>query len=196
MNLPDVDIDMPDREALLGVIDHIKASQFVETKKDIVPHNTGIYLQNIPVDFVSGCASFPYDVAEELGYFKIDLIPYGIYNDVASREDLVEMVEIAESPDFPYELFLDERFFQGNNRLTHLGNYLELCKQYPPKSVMDVAILISLIRPAKKHLIGEKWETICNDVWIKTDDYGFKKSHAIGYALAVMVHLQILIGST
>jgi len=192
MNLPDVDLDMPDREALLDAINHIRASQFVDSKNDIVPHNTGIYLQDIPVDFDSGCASFPYDVAEELGYFKIDLIPYGIYNGIESRDDLIDMVEIAESSDFPFELFLEERFYQGNDRLTHLGNYLDLCKQYPPNSVMDVAVLISLIRPAKKHLIGEKWEKICDEVWEKTDDYGFKKSHAIGYALAVMVHLQLL----
>jgi len=203
MAIPDVDIDVADRDAILELFpEAVRGSQLTAGGSALVPHNTGVYFQSLPVDPLTKLATFPYDIAEDLGYYKIDFIPFHIYKHVIDDKHLQDMVDIAESPSFPFEWFSERMFFENSDaklRLTHLGNYYDLCQQYPPKSVMDVAILIALIRPRKKYLIGEKWIDICDKIWLKlpeeekgSETYFFKKSHAVGYALAVLVHMQIL----
>ena len=45
----------------------------------------------------------------------------------------------------------------------------------------------------KKHLIDKSWTDIEKEVWIKTDDvYSFKHSHAIGYAMAIVLQMNKL----
>lgn len=204
MGIPDVDLDVADRQKVMSLFENaIPASQLNHERDQLVPHNTGIYFQNIPTDPITGLATFPYEIAEELGYYKIDMIPYHIYEDVKTEKQLVKYLAVAEGKDFPWESFLDERFYheKPEDQVTHLGNHYELVKTYPPQSVMDVAALIALIRPRKRYLIGEPWEVIEEKIWQKlpeeeTDDKGsyfFKKSHATAFALVVMVHLQILL---
>jgi len=202
MEIPDVDIDVPDRNAVLDLFpEALCASQLSTDKGKLVQHNTGVYFQKPPVDPLNGLVTYPYDMAEELGYYKIDFIPFHIYENINSEEELQDMIDTAESDDFPWDIFSEKMFFENSDaklKLTHLGSYFDLCQTYPPKSVMDIAILIALIRPRKKYLIGETWDTISEKIWLKLpeedkkDNYFFKKSHAVGYALAVLVHIQVL----
>jgi len=202
VHIPDIDIDVKDRGGSLAVlseyIDFRCASQ-IDNKQQLVKHNTGIYLQDIPNDPLSGLAVFPYETAEDLGYYKLDLIPYHIYIDITSEEHLKLLIEVAEDEEnFPWEIFLEERFYNNENhelQLTQLARHYSLCKRYPPKSISDIAILNALIRPRKRHLIGKPFAQIKELVWEKIDGetgYFFKKSHAIAFALAIMVHIQLL----
>jgi len=51
-------------------------------------------------------------------------------------------------------------------------------------------MVLACIRPGKKHLIGRPWREIEQEVWVKTDDaYSFKRSHAIGYAMAIVLQM-------
>ena len=50
-----------------------------------------------------------------------------------------------------------------------------------------------MIRPGKRYLVGNSWEVIEKEVWEKTDDYFFKRSHAIGYAMVILVQLNLLV---
>jgi len=200
MAIPDVDLDVADRSAIISLFpDALGASQLTTDRDKLVPHNTGVYFQNLPVDPLNGLTTFPYDIAEELGYYKIDFIPFHIYESIDNENELSEMIDFAQSTEFPWEWFSEEQFFNNEDhkkRLTHIGGYYDLCQRYPPKTVMDVAILIALIRPRKKYLIDADWEDICEMIWEKIPDeegYFFKKSHAVGYALAVLVHMQILL---
>ena len=174
MAIPDVDIDVAYRDDILKLFpEALRGSQLSAGGNTLVPHNTGVYFQIMPVDPITGLTTFPYDIAEDLGYYKIDFIPFHIYEHVNDDDHLQEMIDIAESPDFPFEWFTERMFFENNNqnlKLTHLGNYYELCQQYPPKYVFDVAILIALIRPRKNYLIGEKWADICEKIWLQLPD--------------------------
>jgi hypothetical protein len=51
-----------------------------------------------------------------------------------------------------------------------------------------------MIRPAKRHLIGQDWTTIMKEVWTKpeNDDYYFKKAHAVAYAMAIVVQMNLI----
>ena len=63
-----------------------------------------------------------------------------------------------------------------------------------PTSVEQLAAVLAVIRPAKRHLIGKDWNTVMNEVWIKpdSDEYFFKKSHAHAYAVAIVVQMNLI----
>ena len=67
-------------------------------------------------------------------------------------------------------------------------------KKLKPKSVLELACALAIIRPAKRYLLNETWDKIHREVWIKptNEQYYFKKAHAVSYALAVVVHLNLL----
>jgi len=63
-----------------------------------------------------------------------------------------------------------------------------------PTSVQQLAATLAIIRPAKRHLANESWETILKEVWQKptNGDYFFKKAHAYAYAISVIVHMNLI----
>jgi len=62
-----------------------------------------------------------------------------------------------------------------------------------PQSVIELAEVLAIIRPAKRHLLGQVPEVIKAEVWKKpTDDtYYFKKAHAVAYAVSIVVQLNL-----
>jgi hypothetical protein len=63
-----------------------------------------------------------------------------------------------------------------------------------PTSIEQLAAVLAMIRPAKRHLIGKDWQTVMKEVWTKpeTNDYYFKKSHATAYAAAIVVQMNLI----
>jgi hypothetical protein len=61
-------------------------------------------------------------------------------------------------------------------------------------SVSQLAATLAIIRPAKRHLANETWQTIEKEVWTKPDngEYYFKKAHAVSYAMACVVHMNLI----
>jgi len=54
-------------------------------------------------------------------------------------------------------------------------------------------MMLAVIRPGKKHLIGKNWRDIAKTVWDKgSDGYTFKKAHGVAYAHLVVVHMNLL----
>lgn len=193
IEIPDVDLDVKDRDRAVSALrNYVQASQ-MNQDTSLVPHNTGVYFQKIPVDPITGLAAFPYKEAEVAGYFKVDLIPNHVYDLVESNEELQELLDAPVDWDW----FSDKRFFEAEDRryqLTHLANHFYLCEMYPPKSVEDVACLIAIIRPGKKYLIGESWDRVKREVWQRPegDEYFFKKSHSVAFAVLVVLHAQLI----
>ena len=203
-NIPDVDLDFGDRDAALASLSNITvASELTTDRTPLVKHNTGLYVQKIPDDPLTGMATYPFNMAEEIGYYKIDVISFKVYKGVDSEAHLIDLLEHAESDEFDWTRFLDGKYYSHRDtdlRVTHLANHMDVVEQYPPQSVDDVAILIALIRPRKKYLIGEPWNVIEDKIWKKLPEedsdkkgaYFFKKSHAVAFALVILVHLQLL----
>jgi DNA polymerase III alpha subunit len=69
-----------------------------------------------------------------------------------------------------------------------------ILRQSKPKSIEQLAAVLAMIRPAKRYLIGKEWTTVMKEVWTKpeNDDYYFKKSHAIAYATAIVVQMNLI----
>lgn len=181
----DVDIDFADRDTLLEKISHIPACRIErgERKK----HNTGVYLHKIPFNPITNTASIEYEEAEKRGYFKLDFLNVSVYKDIRNEEHLIKLME--KEP--LWELLLQEEFV---NLLFHLKGHADVLKKTCPTSVEQLAAVLSMIRPAKRYLIGKDWETIMTEIWTKptNDEYYFKKSHAIAYAHVIIVQMNLI----
>jgi len=184
-SLPDIDVDLQNRQQILDVIKHVPA-----TLGDGKKHNTGVYCQPIPINPLTGCASIDYKTAEERGYFKIDFLNVSAYNGVRNEEHLVQLLNTE-----PLWELLGEKDIC--DQLFHINGYHDLVKRLKPQSVVELAMFLALLRPGKKHLIPvcekDGFKAIENEIWVKTDEaYFFKKSHAISYSSVIVVQLNLV----
>ena len=184
----DIDIDFGDRTQALKQIAHIPASQLRDGQ--LVPHNTGVYVTDIPQDPFTGLASIEYQSAEDRGYIKLDFLNVNLYQQITSEEQLVALMN--QAPDWT-RFNTDQLFFE---QLIHVNNHWAILKSMPEPvdTIARLAMLLAIIRPAKRHLIGRTWKEVGDEVWIKPLDnsYHFKKAHAIAYAHLVVVNMNML----
>lgn len=182
--ITDIDIDFANRDKALALFKHIPAMMIRNNKK--VRHNVGVYFQDIPNDPYNGFANIDYKEAEERGYFKVDFLNIGIYNEVRDNEHLEELLNTEPVWELlQYEEIVTELF--------QLSNSYHIVKKMLPSNVTQLAMVLALIRPAKKYLIGKSWEEIEKEIWMPSNDgYHFKKSHAISYAMVVTVQLNLI----
>lgn len=184
----DIDIDFGNRDKLLELIKHTRAAM-----RNVTPirhHATGVYVTDIPYDPVNDIASIDYSEAEKRGYFKLDLLNVHVYESVKNEEHLLSLMR---DPD--WDKLKDEKFVE---KLIHLNNqYYNLKKMPEPvDTITRLAMFLAVIRPGKKHLIGQRWVDVGKTVWDKgTDGYTFKRSHAVAYAHLVVVHMNLLTDS-
>ena len=179
----DIDIDLPDRDAVLRLIRHVPATQSNGRR-----HNSGIYVTDIPRDPVNRCAAIDFETAEQRGYFKIDLLNMSVYQLVQSLEHYDRM--LALEPPWS-RLWTDS---QWASQLVHVGNYTELLRTMRPDSIPRMAAFISVIRPGKAHLQNQPWDRVFASVWDGDDSrgYTFKRSHAVSYAALVALHMNLI----
>ncbi len=177
----DIDVDFADREQILKLIDHVPAMIKDGTKER--KHNTGVYFHSAYTNPFTGLSTIDYKQAEDEGWFKIDLLNVGIYNDFASNEEIDAL--LSKKP--AWELLEHREIIQ---QMFHIHNHADTVIKMKPRSVEQLAMVLAVIRPGKKHLVGQTWDKIAAEVWTKTDDvYSFKQSHAIGYAMAIVLQM-------
>ena len=178
----DIDIDFADRTLILNKLKH-RVAKLDSNKK----HNTGVYVTEIPHNPIDNLSTIDYKTAEERGYFKLDFLNVSIYKDVRDENHLVALME--KEP--LWSLLLEKEFV---DLLFHLSGHGDVLKKTCPTSVEQLAAVLAMIRPAKRYLIGKDWNTIMKEVWTKpeTGEYFFKKAHAVSYAVAVVVHMNLL----
>jgi hypothetical protein len=182
----DIDIDLADRDQLLKLIKVVPACQI--TQNQVRRHNSGVYATDIPWDPVNACAAIDYETAEQLGYFKIDLLNMSVYQLIQSSEHYEHMLSLTP----PWSRLWTDPDWAKN--LAHVGNYTNLLASMRPDSIPRMAAFISIIRPGKAHLQNCNWEQVFATVWDGDDSRGFvfKKSHAISYAALVALHMNLL----
>jgi len=183
--MPDIDIDFANRDQILKYVKHITAARL--DKDNLVSHNTGIYIQPVPHNPLTNKATIDYKEAEERGYFKIDFLNVGLYKQVKNEEHLNAL--ISQEP--LWELLEQDDFV---NLLFHVNGHGSILREMKPKTIPQLAAVLAMIRPAKRYLIGKDWTTVMNEVWMKPEgeEYYFKKSHAIAYATAVVVQMNLI----
>jgi hypothetical protein len=182
----DIDIDLADREQLLKLIQATPARQI--TQGQVRRHNSGVYVTDIPYDPINECAAIDYETAEQLGYFKIDLLNMSVYQLIKSPEHYEQLL----AQETPWERLWTDPVWA--KQLVHVGNYTDLLASMKPDSVPRMAAFISVIRPGKVHLQNKPWTEVFESIWDGDDSRGFvfKHAHAVGYAALVALHMNLL----
>lgn len=186
----DIDIDFPNRDLALQLLEHHPAG--IIRDGNLIKHNTGIYVTDIPTDPFTGIASIDYNDAEERGYTKLDFLNVSLYTQIKSEAHLQELM--AREP--AWDRLYDPEFCA---KLIHIGNHYDLLLKCPEavNSIPRMAMFLALIRPGKRNLVGRTWADVARTVWDKDDEgYAFKKAHAVSYAHLVVVNMNLLGDST
>jgi len=184
--MPDIDIDFADRTLALEHFKHVTAS-IKDNNGTVKKHNSGIYCTSIPYNPLTGLSTIDYKEADTRGYFKIDFLNVGVYNGVKDKQHLKQLMEAEPL----WDLLLEDEF---TNNLFHVNGHGSILREMVPQSIEQLAAVLAVIRPAKRHLIGKDWTTVLSDVWVKPegDEYYFKKAHAIAYAHAIVVQMNLI----
>lgn len=181
----DVDIDVADRQKVLDLIKHIPA--MMNTDGKVSKHKTGVFFHDVPVDPFTGLCTVDYKTAEDIGYFKLDILNVSIYDGLTEQEvsefvDKEPLWELLEHEDIVKKCF-------------HIHNHFDIVSKLQPTSIEQLAAVLAIIRPAKRYLLDKDWTTIMSEVWVRPrgDEYFFKKAHAIAYATAIVVQLNKIV---
>lgn len=155
----------------------------------LATHPCGVYLQNIPKDYVSGFAAIPYKEAEDAGYLKLDFLHLGVYDYFKSREEIDALLEI--EPDWGLLTIPSEQ-----SKLFQLNRHGDILSTVKPKNIEELADVLALIRPGKKQLVKlymSQREATRRILYAKDENgYSFKKSHAIAYAMVIVLQLHLI----
>lgn len=182
----DIDIDVADRNKLLRLIRNTPA--MINEKGKQRKHNTGVYFHDVPENPFTGLCTIDYKQAEQDGLFKIDVLNVSLYEDIETQQELDQLLEMETMWELlEYEEIVKQCF--------HIHNHFNVVKTMKPTSVEQLAAVLGIIRPAKRHLLGKDWNTVMREVWVKPqgDAYFFKKAHATAYALAIVVQLNKIV---
>jgi len=182
----DIDIDLANRDQLLQLIDYTAASQ--RKNDQLVKHNSGIYVTDIPRDSLNGHASIDYQQAEQRGYFKIDLLNNTVYQLIRDQQHYDQM--LMATP--PWERLQDQQFVQ---KIVHINNAWDQLQRMPEPvdTVARMAMFIAVIRPAKRYLQGKTWREVAERILLpEQDGYYFKRSHSVAYAHLVTLHMNLV----
>jgi hypothetical protein len=182
----DIDIDLANRDQVLALIDYTAASQ--RKNDQLVRHNSGIYITDIPQDTLNGYASIDYQQAEQRGYFKIDLLNNTVYQLIRDQQHYDQM--LAATP--PWERLQDRQFVE---KIVHINNAWDQLQRMPEPvdTVARMAMFIAVIRPAKRYLQGKTWREVAERIWLaEQDGYYFKRSHSVAYAHLVTLHMNLV----
>ncbi|PPD53428.1 MAG: hypothetical protein CTY12_04930 [Methylotenera sp.] len=183
----DIDIDFPSNFDPNKIFTNAIPASMVK-KGAITKHPCGQYFQNIAIDPNTTVASIPYEEAQLLGYFKIDFLHNSALDLISSKEEMRRLIN--EDPD--WDLLLNEHHVF---KLIHINKHAELLKQVRPRSVLELADCLALIRPGKRQLLSHylhNKERVRKQLYTKTTEYYFKQSHAIAYALTIKLQLHLI----
>ena len=182
----DIDIDFADRDSALAGLMHTPASNSAFGR-----HPTGVYFQNIPEDPITGYAAIDFERAPEFGYFKIDFLNNSIYEGVRNEDHLIELIN--REPEWD---MLEHR--EIVSMLAQIADHFNIVKLVKPKSVEDLAVVLALIRPSARKLLGASRAEIDKEIWELHKHHGdaYKRPHAIAYAVSIVVQLNLLCEQT
>lgn len=181
----DIDIDFPTKFDGSKFFGWPRAAVVRDGK--YTPHPCGVYPQNIAIDPVSKLAAVPYEDAENFGYIKIDMLHLGVYDHFTCRSEIDELLK--KEPN--WDLLLIE---EHQKKLFQLANHGETLNLIKPRDIPTLADVSALIRPGKRDLIKlykVNPTATRKALYTKTEDFSFKKSHAIAYAHVIVLQLHL-----
>jgi len=154
ITIGDIDIDCKNRNDILQYINCVPAK-----KTDGTKHATGVYIQDIPIDPLTGLAEVFYDESE---YTKIDFLNLSTLNYFSSNEEITELIN--REPN--WNLLKIKEIVA---KLPQIHDHFDLVQEINPRSVDDLMVILDKIREHSK--------------------YKFRRSHCTAYALNIIALL-------
>jgi DNA polymerase III alpha subunit len=183
----DVDIDIVNTFNPSKAFGWTKASMVKNGK--LGPHPCGVYPQPVPVDHLTKLCAIPYEEAEQVGFMKIDFLHLNVYSHFKSRQEIEELLCL--EPD--WSILLDP---EHQPKLFQLANHSSVLDAIKPKSIVQLADVLALIRPGKKKLLTlYQAHPISTRTLLYAKDengYTFKKAHSIAYAHVIVLQLFLI----
>jgi len=184
----DIDIDVTSTFKPQLIFPQSVGASMVQNN-DLKKHPCGVYFQDIPIDPITNLAAIPYEEAEILGYFKIDFLHLTLLEKFTNKRQIRELIKY--DPD--WTLLQDPQVVP---KLFQLSKHVDLLQKLQPTSVQELADTIALVRPAKRHLVPmylkDKTRVREEELYRKSDTYYFKRSHAVSYALTIVLQLHLI----
>lgn len=185
----DIDLDLPSFDPTEFFPTVTRASMVKDG--ELVKHPAGVYFQSIPRDKITGLAAIPYEPAEDLGFFKVDFLHLSLLDDLPlpDKASVRELIKIEPN----WDLLQDEKVVE---QLFQLRKHHTLLLQLNPRSVVELADCIALLRPAKRLLV-DKYKQAPNRTRVELYKMPlppgcFKRGHAIAYALTIVIQLHLI----
>ena len=182
----DIDIDIPPNLNIAQILPIAIPASMVRDG-NLKKHTCGYYFQTIPVDPITKLAAIPYKEAAEIGYFKFDLLHLTLLNQFKTKQEIRDLINA--EPDWT---LLWNR--ECVSTLFQLHSHYDLLDRVKPRSVEVLADCIALIRPGKRRLLEDyirQPSKIRPQLYRQSneDKSAFKRSHAIAYALTIVLQL-------
>jgi hypothetical protein len=183
----DIDIDTQSDFNPKSIFSDAILASMVE-KGELIKHHVGLYFQKIAQDPQTGLAAIPFREAEDIGYFKVDMLHLSALDNFDSKEEIRALVRI--DPDWTLL-----QIPSVVKKLDQIKNHFEVIDAVKPKSIMELADCIALIRPGKRYLLNayiKDKDAIRRELYRRTDKYYFKKPHAVAYAATIALQLHLV----
>lgn len=191
VSFSDVDIDIPPGININKLFPTAVAASMVQNGA-LCKHPCGYYFENMPVDCLAdvSMAAIPFRQAEQQGYTKIDFLHLNILSQFQNKEEVRSYS--SKQPD--WRLLQDKHIVE---QLFQLSNSWEFIKAIRPSSVIELADVIAIIRPAKRNLLQSyliNRDQVRPSLYKQDSDdkTSFRRSHAIAYAKVVIMQLNKL----
>lgn len=182
--MTDIDLDFADRTAALQHVKHIPASRL--ENNNLKKHASGVYFCSVPVDPTINSCAIPFNEFDTV--FKIDFLNVSVYKKIKNEDHLNTLINTEPIWELLEHHECVEQLFQ-------ISQHHSLLVNKKPKSILQLAAVISLIRPSKQYLIDKPWKEIFENIWVPPTDgsYYFKKGHAIAYAMIIVAQLNLIV---
>ena len=187
--IADVDIDIPIRTPIHTLFPSVISASRVANGQ-LVKHPCGYYFETIPVDKLTNLAAIPYTEAENLDYTKIDFLHLSLLGGFKNKAEFRAMCRKEPNWDLLKEKKIVEQLFQ-------VKNHWILLQRVHPKSIIELADVIALIRPEKRHLLDQY---VANKAVIRPllyrgagdDKSAFRYGHSLSYSVTIVAQLNLI----
>lgn len=155
---------------------------------ELRPHPCGYYPQEVAQDPILHLAAAPYQAIEELGYLKVDFLHNSVYDHFTNRDEIEELLKMEPEWNLLLIPSVQEKLFQ----LSKHGEMLDIVR---PKNIEELADVLALIRPGKRGILDlylNNRTKARQQLYAKSKQYYFKRSHAIGYAMVIVLQLHLI----
>lgn len=176
----DIDVNRDCKKEKYGT----RAMIYVPEDERISLHPSGYYIEPVPVDSELNCAAIDYEYGEEMGFQKVDLLTNSAYNGFFTKDEVLNAMESEPM----WEKLADRDFV---SKLPHIGKHFDIVDRVRPHSIQELADVLALIRPGKKHLLEPYLinpDNVRRRLYVRStnDQMYFKKSHSISYAAMIV----------